>query len=303
MSVIDQINQAISQVRRESDDGRSKTSFWASESETMAFEIYHRWKGTTPTNPMDEEKQMMLKMRKLTEEAVVYFLKQAGNVIEKYTNGQRIFFEWGPNKVPISGYSDIGMHLEQGKAIVEVKTYYGGKNHSEIRIGKIKPSYLKQLAIYLYSEKIDHGVLLMINQGTGEMFEFDIWKIPDTKYRYICPDNEIEIDLELVFKRWEKIWLENIQPDKEPEIEYLYKYPIDEIDWENTPASAITKARKNRAVIGDWQVKYSSFKDMIIKKQNTCHGYSDKELKKINELTAGYSARKQNMVRFDPKNI
>ncbi|MFA6325413.1 MAG: hypothetical protein WCX46_04275 [Candidatus Paceibacterota bacterium] len=301
--IIPLLDQAIKLSREEEYLGKKKTTFWASESETMSFDIFHRFMGTEPTNPMTEEKMMMLRMRKLTEEAVIEYLKKSGNLIPKLTNDERCFFEWGKNKVPISGYPDAGIISGKEKIIIEVKTYYGGKQHSEISNGKIKTSYLKQLAIYLYHFKIKHGILLLINQGTGERFEYELYQESKNKYHYICPDNTVEINLEEVFKRFEKIWVENIVPKKEPEIEFTYKYDIEKINWEETAASAISKARNNHAVIGDWQIKYSDFKDLIIKRQGTVAGYTPKEINRIKELTAGYSTKKSNQVRFDPSDL
>lgn len=303
ISIIELIDQGLKLSREEDYLGKEKTSFWASETETMAFDIYHRWMKTDPTNPMDEEKMMMLKMRKLTEDSVVHFLRKTGQVIDRLTNDERCYFEWGPHKVPISGYPDVGLKYDEGEVVVEVKTYYGGKQHSEIRIGHVKTSYLKQLAIYLYHFKIKHGILLMINQGTGERFEYELYQKGSNKYHFICPDNEVEINLEEVFKRFEKIWVENILPKKEPEIEFKYKYDIESINWEEVPASTISKARNNKLVLGDWQIKYSDFKDLIIKKQGTVAGYTPEELNRIRELTAGYSTKKSNMVRFDPTDL
>ncbi len=303
LSIIELLDQSIKLSREEDYLGKEKTSFWASESETMAFEIYHRWMKTPPTNPMDEEKMMMLKMRKLTEDAIVYYIKKTGKVIERLTNDERCFFEWGPHKVPVSGYPDLGILDGAEEIIIEVKTYYGGKQHSEIRIGHIKESYLKQLAIYLYHFKIKHGLLLMVNQGTGERYEFELYNENKNPYHFICPDNAVEINLEAVFKRWEKIWVENIIPKIEPEIEYQYKYDIEKINWSEMSDSAIRKARNNQAVIGDWQIKYSDYKDLIINKQGTVAGYTPEELKRIRELTAGYSTKKLNQVRFDPTDL
>lgn len=304
LSIIELLDQSIKLSREEDYLGKKKTSFWASESETMAFDIYHRWMETPPTNPMDEEKMMMLKMRKLTEDAIVYYIKKTGKIIDRLTNDERCFFEWGPSKVPISGYPDLGILDDKEEIIIEVKTYYGGKQHSEIRIGHIKEAYLKQLAIYMYHFKIKHGILLMVNQGTGERFEFELYLFDDKNpYHFICPDNTIEINLESTFKRWEKIWTENILPKVEPAIEYQYKYDIEKINWSEVSDGAIRKARNNQAVIGDWQIIYSDWKNLIVEKQNTCLGYSDSEVKRIKELTAGYSTKKLNQVRFDPNDL
>jgi len=301
--IIPLLDESIKLSRNEEYLGKKKSTFWASESEIMAFEIFHRWIGTKPTNPISEEKLMMLKMRKLTEEAVILFLRKSGKLIERFSNDERCFFEWGKHKVPISGYPDAGIEINGEEIIVEVKTYYGGFQHSRVRIGDVKTSYLSQLAIYLYHLKIKRGILLMINQGTGERYEYDLYQTGDNPHHFICPDNTVEIDLERVFKRFEKIWIENVKPGIEPKIEYLYKYPVDKINWDNVSSSIISKARNDKSVHGDWQIKYSDFKDMIVKKQGTCLGYSEKELEIIRKVTTGYSTRKKNQVRFDPSEL
>ena len=283
--------------------GKKKTSFWASETEIMAFDIYHRWKGTPPTNPITEEKLMMLKMRKLTEEAVVHLMRRSGKVIDKWTNDERCLIKWGPHKVPISGYPDLGVRIDGEDVIVEIKTYYGNKAQSDVSSGRVKTAYLKQLAIYLYHWKLNHGILLLINQGTGQRYEFELYNEGKNPYHFICPDNAMEINLEETFQRYEQIYVDYVLPDIEPPIDYQYKYDIHELKWDAIPASKIGKARQNKAVIGDWQILYSDFKDMIVEKQGTCLGYSKEELAFINEATAGYTAKRSGKVRFDPNEL
>lgn len=298
--------------RRAEEDSRlrygskKKTSFWASEADKMAFDIYHKWMDTPETNPIEGQTLIMLQMRKLTEVALVELLRTEGILIEEYSNNTRCYFEWGPHKVPISGYPDAGV-IGPAKipAVVEIKTYYGNKNQADVSAGRVRVSYLVQLAIYMYHLKEKHGILFMVNQGTGQKYEYDLYQDEKNEYLFLCPDNEMEINLLDVFKRWEKIYVENILKKVEPEIEFIYKYDIEKMDWENTPASKISKARNNHAVIGDYQVKYSSYKDIIVERQGTQLGYSDEETARICELTKGYStrAKSKNEVRFDPSQL
>lgn len=326
MTVIEMINEAVIATKDEEYAGKKKTSFWASETEVMAFDIYHRWKGTPPTHPMSEEKMMMLKMRKLTEEAIVQYLRRSGKVIDHLTNAERVYFEWGPHKVPVSGYPDLGLLLQEGvgeigvkldPVIVEVKTYYGGMQHSKVRIGQVKTAHLKQLAIYMWHFKIPHGVLLMVNQGTGEMFEFHLYQATDEnlpheinprrafnkEYTYTCPDADLMIDLEEVFQRFERIYVENVLKEVEPAPEFIYKYDITKINWDDVSADAIRKARSGNSVIGDWQCKYSDFKGLIAERQGTSLGYTPDEIERIKKDTAGYSAKKSGKVKFDPTQL
>jgi len=288
--------------REERYGDKKKTTFWCSESEKMDFDIYHQFKGTTVTNPITGEKLIMLQMRKLTEQAIVDFVRKEGILIEEYANDKRCFFEWGEHKVPISGYPDLAITgTAFGKALVEIKTYYGDRNQAEVSAGRVKMSYMVQLAIYMYYFKFKHGILFMINQGTGQKYEYDLYQDENDEYMFHCPDNEITFDLRTTFKKWENVWVNYVQKDIEPPIEYQYKYDIETLDWETIPASKISKARTNKAVIGDWQVLYSDFKDLIVERQGTHLGYNNQEIERIKELTKGYSKRaKKGEVRFDP---
>lgn len=279
---------------------KKKTSFWASETEAMAFDIYHTWMGTPQTNTMGGETVMMLTMRSMSEKSAVALMRKANILVKRFTNDERVYFEWGENKVPISGYPDAGVYLDGETAIVEIKTYYGQHNHIQVTGGKVRTSYLKQLAIYLYHFKVTHGILLMINQGTGEMTEFDLYQNPENPYHFTCPDNEIEINLLDTFKRFEQIYVDHILPRKEPPIEYVYKYPIETLNFDKLSSADISAARNGRKVLGDWQVKYSNFKDLIIQRQGTVPGYTEAELAYILERTRGYSSRaKPGVIKFE----
>lgn len=278
---------------------KTKTSFWASETETMAFDIFHRWIGTPATNPMEGQTVMMLQMRKLSEIAATSLMRKAGILVKRFSNDERVYFEWGPHKVPVSGYPDAGVMIDGGLALVEFKTYYGQHNHSQVSSGKVKLSYLKQLAIYLYAKQISHGILLMMNQGTGEMFEFDLYQ-QENPYHFICPDNTVEFNLKETFERWEKIYVDHIIPRQEPPIEFVYKYPVETLDWDTVSLGDISAARNGRKVLGDWQVKYSDYKDLIVQRQGTVPGYTDAEMAFILRTTKGYSRRgTPGMVRFE----
>lgn len=297
-SLIETINASAVDLNKLKRGEKKKTSFWASETEAMAFDIYHKWLGTPETNPMEGETLMMLTMRKLTETAVVEALENAKILIKQFANDERIYFEWGEHKVPISGYPDAGVMIDEQAAIVEIKTYYGQHNHVEVTAGRVKLHYLKQLAIYLYHLKIPHGILLMINQGTGEMTEFDLYQNPDNPYHFACPDNDIEFNLLDTFRRWEKIYVENILPRREPAIEKVYKYDIYKLDWSKVSMADISKARNGHKVLGDWEVKYSSYKDLIVERQKTSLGYTNEEIDYIRQVTDGYSRRASGMVKF-----
>lgn len=259
-----------------------KKSFWASDAEKPVFDLYHAWIGTPVTNPIEAEKLLMMKTGKADELTVVKMLKEMGELKDIGEDQERI--EIKRYEIPITGYMDgvfkNGMPLE-------VKSFYGDYQTRELEKGKPKTSYLKQLAIYMDATDADKGKLLYRHRGTGQMFEFTLVRQHGLVFKCMT----IEFDLMDTYKRWARLYNNNIVPRIEPKSEYRYKIPIDEINWKKLSKSDITKARNNRKVIGDhpYWIQYSSYKDLILEREGVKLGYSDEELAKIKELTKGYS--------------
>ena len=268
---------------KQDNEPRTKNSFWATDSEKMAFDIYHAWIGTEPTNPMDAEKLMMFSSAKMIELAYVEILKDSLVPPDPVLGQHRIEIE--REGVPITGYLD---GLLKGVIIpLEVKTFYGDYQERELLAGKPKTSYLKQLGIYMDAKGADTGVLLYVNRGTGATYQFVLRKIRDRVYQM----NDMIVDLNEVYKRWAKIYNENIVPRIEPIPDKKYKFPVHEVDWSKVPKAKIMAARNNHAVYGDWEVLYSPYKDLIVEREGTCLGYSLDELTFIKNATAGYSTK------------
>jgi len=278
MSLINQISEVLTKKEE-----HKKKSFWASDSEKDVFDIYHAWIGTTPTNPIGVETQIIFSAGKMMEESLMKKLIDADIAIDE---PEQTRIEIERENVPISGYID-GI-LKDGTPI-EIKTYYGDYHERDLVAGKPRTSYLKQLAIYMDAQNKNLGKLIYLSRGTGKIFEFELERVEGTKFKCMS----IEFDLEDTYKKWAKLYKNNILPKIEPIPEFRYKYPLDEIDWKNTPKSQITKARNNYAVIGDWQAKYSNFKDLLIKKEESSIGYNDEEIGEIKEMTKGYSTWKK----------
>ena len=175
------------------------------------------------------------------------------------------------------------------RVIVEIKTFYGQYQAMELKAGKPRESYLKQLAIYMDFKEAKEGRLIYMDRGTGEMFEFVLLR-DGTVFKCM----NVEFDIADTYKRWARLYKNNIVPKIEPKSEYRYKIPIEEIDWTSVSKSEISKARNNHKVIGDhpWAINYSPYKDLIIQREGTHAGYSEEELKLIKELTAGYTSKK-----------
>lgn len=263
------------------EEPHDKDSFWASDVEKNSFDIYHRWLGTEPTNPIEPETQIIFTSGKMIEQAIVksYF---------GYEPEEQDRIEIEREGVPITGYLDT---MIDGVP-VEIKTFYGDYQEKDLEAGNARISYLKQLAIYMDAKDKDKGVLLYFHRGTGRMFEFILERKGNV---FTC--GKISFDITDEYKRFSKIYKENIVPKREPASDFVYKYPVETVKWKEIPKHKISKARNGHAVLGDWQVLYSNYKEMIVKKEASRHGktlneylgYSQAELDKIKALTSGYS--------------
>jgi len=267
---------------------RERTSFWASEVETPVFDLYHKWIGTPPTNPISADRLLIMQTGKLVEESYRYIFERMGILIPpkipfwKWLKGirykqHRIDIE--REGIKVSGYLDA-IIKEEGKLVpIEIKSFYGYYQEKELLEGKPKISYLKQLAVYLDALKAEKGYLLYIDRGTGKTYQFPLFR---NEVAYAC--NLIKFNIQDVYKRWARLYKFNILPKIEPKSEFRYKYPLEEIDWSKVSKSQLTKALNNQAILGDWQVKYSNWKDLILKQEGSTLGYSDEEIEKIKEL-------------------
>ena len=258
-----------------------RTSFWATDCEKPLFDLYHSWVGTKPTNPIEAEKLTMFSAAKMTEKALVETLDQMG--LLQGVPEEQLRIEMTRNGVPISGYLDG--RFKEGYPL-EVKTYYGMYQAKELREGKPRSSYLKQLAVYMDALNEDKGKLIYMDRGTGEMHEFTLLRTGKSVFKCLA----VEFDLEDVYKRWSDLYFDHVLPQEEPKSEFRYKIPVLELDWKTVSKGDISKARNNKKVIGDsWQVAYSPYKNLIIEREKTCLGYSDTELEQIKTLTQGFT--------------
>lgn len=270
---------------------KEKTSFWCSEAEGNQFDIFHSWKGTPYTNVSSPEEMFGLQMRKILEEVVVGFFDKIGILIKPPEGEEQHRIDIERCGVKVSGKLDALVYPEDPMP-VEVKTSFGDIQERELKSGRPKVSYLKQLAQYMDAKNVDKGCLFQVhfkdNFIVSDVYEFYMIRISPTRFK--C--GAIEFDLyQEVYERYSYIYKNYIEPNIEPKSEFVYKYDVRKIDWKNMPTGKISNARNNRAVIGDWQVIYSGYKNLIIAQEGTCSGYTMEELEYIKEQTKGYTSK------------
>ncbi len=264
---------------------KPKKYFHASDFQKPIYELWLKFKGTPPTNPTTWQDRLKFGAGKGVETSMLDTLKQNGIVNEDYNQEEHGGFKMERNGITISGYMDA---VSKDGFPIEIKSI-NNKNEWDIKKyseGIPRESYVGQLAIYMDNLGVDTGYLFVASIDGLNTFWLECKKISDGKYQ--C--GQVIVDLNEEYRKWAKLYNEYILTDKEPSVwQYVYKKDVDKIDWKTISAGDISKARNGKKVIGDWQVIYSQYADLIIEKQGQTRGYSLEELERINELTKGYT--------------
>jgi len=267
---------------------REKKGFYPTDFLKPNFDLYQRFKDVPPTNPPKWNETLKFGAGNGMEAQLLTILKNSDIVKEDYDQKEHGRVLMNRNDIEIRGYIDA-INI-QGEPI-EIKSI-NNKNQYDImkyRKGEPRANYVGQLAIYMDFLNKDKGYLFVASIDGLNYFIIPCNRVGLRKFR--C--GQIEVDIDKEYKRWSKLFKNNVLKDIEPDCwEYHYKYPIDEIDWKSVSKASISRARNNKAVIGDWQVQYSEYKDLIIERQGVGVGYSPEEITKIKEYTNGYTTWK-----------
>jgi len=266
---------------------RDKKGFWPSDFGKMNIELYWAFKREPKTNVATWNETLKWGAGKGVEMQMLQVLKDSGIVPENYDQMEHGRIDSNMRSVPVRGFIDA--KTMQGLPI-EIKSI-NNKNMWDIKNyenGQPKENYVGQLALYMESLGVSKGYLFVASIDGLNYFLFECNKIDEGQYR--CGSVEVNVHTEL--DKWRKLFYNNFLKDVEPDVnQFMYKIPIEEVDWTSLSKDKISKARNNKAVIGDWQVTYSDWKDLIIEKQGATLGYTDDEIARIKVLTKGYSAK------------
>lgn len=266
---------------------KERKAFYASDFSKPNLDLYFDFKGEKPTNPPEWHDTLKWGAGQGVEAKMLEVLKSNGIVAEDYdqrvNGGVNIKYK----DIEIHGYMDAWDKIDD--CPIEIKSI-NNKNQFDIDKyyeGNPRENYVGQLGIYMFGKDKLRGQLFASSIDGLHRFVF-----PVVRDGMMVKGGNVVIDLEKELDRWNNLWLNNIQKDIMPDIwEYRYKYDVNTLDWSTVSKAKISKARNNQAVIGDWQVAWSPYKDLIVKLQGTTLGYTEEELAIIKEKTKGYSAR------------
>lgn len=266
---------------------RDKKAFYASDFGKPNLDLYFAFKGVEQTNPPKWSDTLKWGAGKGVEENMLNVLKDSGFVDENYDQKEHGRIEIEREGIKINGYIDA--KTKDGLPI-EIKSI-NNKNQFDIskyEEGKPRENYVGQLAIYMDALGVDTGYLFVASIDGLNYFLFECKKTGERKYK--CKDTEVDLDNQ--YKKWSNLFKNHVEKDTQPDVfEYVYKHDINKLDWSRVSKTNISKARNGHAVIGDFQIQYSPWKDLIVQLQGSSLGYSEEEMKIIKEKTKGFSVR------------
>lgn len=289
---------------------RDRRGWYISEVLKDMRDLYWRATGVKETNPTDLQGYLRMFMGKAVEEAITTNILSNLHWFGLHAYGGNKQIPVGSSGPNVDGYLD-GLLVERGKEgkfsepyvlEIKVKSGYGAD------LFKFNPDpgpdYMAQIGLYLRdlnAKKVtNQGLFLFVllsDKSYGEMIEVEC--IYDEKIdtvtahtaRYLLSGDtkSINVRLELlpVIQRIRKVEA-YIEKKELPPAQYVYKYPLTPEFLGSVSDKDLKAAVEGTKVLGDWQVKYSSFKDLHIQTQGGGLGYTDTELAL---LDAEYRAR------------
>lgn len=266
-----------------------RTGIHASDYKKPSLDLYFRMTGEPETNPPQWYDKLKWGAGLGVEKEMLQVLKDSQIVPEEYEQDVHGVIEKEIDGVIVTGHMDGNTSLDQTGFPIEIKSI-NNKNAWDIKKyenNEPRENYVGQLANYMYLTGSETGYLFVASIDGLNRFFYECKKIGDGLYK--C--GNVTVDVKTEINRLIKLYKENTIPKVMPDIwEFRYKTPIEEIDWKTLSADKISKARNNHAVIGDWEITYSNYKDKIIELQGETIGYTPDELLRIKELTEGYTS-------------
>lgn len=278
----------LNQLKLNLQEPEPRERFFPSDFGRSNLDIYFNMIGEPRTNPPTWNETLKWGAGKGMEESMLQVLKDSGVVPQNYNQEEHGRVQKEVDGIEVSGKMDA-ITIE-GEPI-EIKSI-NNKNKFDIRRyedGEPRENYVGQLALYMYLLGKKTGYLFVATVDGLKYFLFPCSETATGVYE--CGKTVVSVPKEI--ERWKMI-LECVKKKTPPKSDILYKYPIESIDWMQIKndfggKKKIENARNNRAVIGDYQVKYSDYKDKIIELEGSSLGYSDEEVDKIKEATKGYT--------------
>lgn len=280
MNIIDVAKKVLVEVN--SIRLRDRRASYASSVLSCLRDQYWEAKGEPVTNPTDVKGKLRMSVGKWVEEGLIKDVFSHMHLFGIHLLGTQISV--GQTEPAWDGYVDlmVGVKLQTGikKYLVEIKTASGFGADLLYNGEDPKDGYLAQLGLYLddaYTKKgIKDGMLfymLLSDKNFGQLISVDVEYLPESrtvrayKVNYADkPSKEIDVRVNLqerVIARLKQLEY-HLATDTTPEPEFHYKYPLTPEFLAGMSVIDLKKAWRGEKILGDWQVKYSRYKDKIL---------------------------------------
>lgn len=272
-------------------EDRPRKNFYASDYGKSNLDLYFAFTNEPKTNPPTWNETLKWGAGRGVEDQLMIVLKDSGMVAKDYDQKIHGRVEIRDFGIELNGYIDA-IHVNGWP--IEIKSINNANKWDILKYERNQPreNYVGQLASYMEFLGVERGALFVASIDGLNYFFIECFRVSPGVYR--C--GEVTVDLYAHFERLRKLKEDHIQKGVMPDIwEHRYKIPVCDIDFRELArrgeisASTISAARNNRKVIGDFQVTWSDWCDLIIKLQGEKRGYSEEELAIIHEKTEGYT--------------
>lgn len=300
MNLISTIKKHVVKDRRNRLRGRR--GYYASSALSCLRDTYWSMTGVPETNPTDFVGRMKMLVGTAVENELIRTVFSDLHWYGIHLEGTQVTVGPEMSDVPVwDGALDalLSKKQEDGtyqRYVLEIKTKSG--YGADLLAASFEPSqeYLAQLGLYLkdLSKKgvTDQGCLfyvLMSDKNFGTLVQ--------VYCRYDANTDEIvafsgqssageskDLDFRVKISDIEERFLlldKHLKEGKEPKGEFKYKYDLTPELLESQSDAKLRQMAANQLVLGDWNVKYSRYKDLQLKVDKIALGYTEEEIAKI----------------------
>jgi len=284
---------------------RDRRAHYPSDALSCRRDQYWAWTGEPRTNPADYLGTQRMFIGTALEDALVKEYFSNIGIINVHLLGTQV--PVGSSNPPWNGYLDILVgELEDDalkKYVIEIKTKTGYGANLMARTMEPQDSHLCQIGLYLKDLCLkgvtNEGILfyyLLSDANIGTMVAIHC--------RYNTEKDQVEAyfaentlghakqlqstqSIAKIEEKWKQ--LETAVAQKKcPKADFVYKYALTNELLEGLSDAQFRAALKGEKVLGDWQVKYSPYKDKQLEVDGIEPGYTAAE---ISTLRRAYRKR------------
>lgn len=253
-------------------------------------------RGEKETNPSDFHGNLKMMIGSAVEDQMMRAWFSKMGVIDIHLLGTQV--PVGSSNPAWNGYLDALVAIKQQSGswenvVLEVKCAFGYGANLMVEKFEPKDSYLAQIGLYLkdlHNKGITKkGILVIVpisDKQIGNIVFIHCEYLPEEDEVLAYKGEDVYGNLKELNHRFKikiledrmKIVDKHLAEGTTPDPEFHYKYPLTSERLESMSDTDMRAAIKGEKVIGDWQVKYSRYKNKQIEADGLELGYTEDEL-------------------------